>query len=114
MAVDLRSWGILGNPSKEKIEEYKNMPVGSFKNMVRNISRGKKGKVLQEHTVYFVKKESKLTRGVIKVEAFDIQDAYLNAGMRMEEVVWDEAPYKVNQVDYVKQNIDPLLYNREA
>lgn len=110
MAINRRSWGILGSPSKEKIEEYKNMPVGSFKNMVKNLSRSKKGKVLQEFEVFITKRESNLTRGVIKVEAFDWTEASLIVDQRREEIVWDEQPFKGDQIDYIKQSVDPLKY----
>jgi hypothetical protein len=110
MAVNRRSWGILGNPSAEKIEEYKNMPVGSFKNMVKDLSRRKKGKVLQEFEVFVTKRESTLTRGVIKVEAFDWNEASLLADMQREQIVWDEQPFKSDQIDYIKQSVDPLKY----
>ena len=108
MAVNMCSWGILGNPSQEKINEYKNMPVGSFKNMVKNLSRGKKGKVLQDYTIYFTKREATLTRGVIKVQAFDWAEASLLADMTRDQVVWDEQPYKENHVEYIKGNYDPM------
>ena len=85
MATNIRSWGILGNPSKEKIEQYKNMPVGSFRNMVKNLSRGKKGKVLKEFEVFVTQRDIKLTRGVIKVEAFDWSEAVEHARLRQEE-----------------------------
>lgn len=110
MAVNKRSWGILGNPSEAKINEYKNMPVGSFKNMVKNLNRSKKGKVLQEFEVFVTKRESTLTRGVIKVEAFDWTEATLIANQRREEIVWDETPFKSDQVDYINQSLDPLKY----
>lgn len=35
------SWGPLGNPTKEDIERYMNMPVGQFKNYTKRL-RGKK------------------------------------------------------------------------
>ena len=110
MAKNMRSWGILGNPSEAKINEYKNMPVGSFRNMVKNLSRRKKGKVLKEFEVFVTKREATLTRGVIKVEAFEWADALLAVDQRREEIVWDEAPFKSDQVDYIKQSVDPLKY----
>lgn len=110
MAVNCRSWGVLGSPSKEKIEEYKNMPVGSFKNMVKNLSRGKKGKVMSEHTVYVSKRRTNLTRGVIKVDAFEFNDAANLARERIEQVVWDNEPYVTNKEDLVFASMDPLKY----
>lgn len=110
MAVNCRSWGILGNPSKEKINEYKNMPVGSFKSMVTRLNRTKKGKVMSEYTVYVSKRKIDLTRGVIKVEAFEFSDATNIARERIEQVVWDNEPYVTNKEDLVFASIDPLKY----
>lgn len=111
MATNIRSWGILGNPSKEKVEQYKNMPVGSFRNMVKNLSRGKKGKVLSEHDVYVIKRRVDLTRGVIKVEAFDMQEAFSVAQARKDEIAWDADPYQTGKEEFVYQSIDPLKYS---
>lgn len=110
MATSIKSWGILGNPSKEKIEQYKNMPVGSFRNMVKNLSRSKKGKVLSEHEVFVTKRRVDMTRGSIKVEAFDMQEAFDVAKARSEQVVWDAEPYVVGKEETVYQSIDPLKY----
>jgi len=110
MASNIRSWGILGNPSKEKINEYKNMPVGSFKNMVKNLSRGKKGKVLQSHEVYVIKKNIDVTRGLIKVDAFTLQEAFELARIQHEQIKWDEQPYATDRVEYSYQSYDPLKY----
>lgn len=110
MATNIRSWGILGNPSKEKIEQYKNMPVGGFRNMVKNLSRSKKGKVLKEFEVFVTQRDVKLTRGVIKVEAFDWSEAVEHARRRQEEVKWDETHYKTDVKEYVYSNMDPLKY----
>jgi hypothetical protein len=110
MATNMRSWGILGNPSKEKIEQYKNMPVGSFRNMVKNLSRTKKGKVLQEFTVYVSKRDVDMTRGTIKVEAFEWADAVQIARERSDQVAWDTDPYATNKEEYVYSNMDPLKY----
>lgn len=110
MAKNLRSWGILGSPSKEKINEYKNMPVGSFKSMVQRLNRTKKGKVLQEYEVFVTKRESTLTRGVIKVEAFDWSEASNLVDVRRDQIVWDSDPYKLNQTDYLRSTLDPIKH----
>ena len=110
MAANIRSWGILGSPSKEKIEEYKNMPVGSFKSMVTRLNRSKKGKVMQEFTVYVTKRKVDKTRGTIKVEAFELSDANTIARERLEQVVWDADPYETNKEEFVYSSMDPLKY----
>lgn len=110
MAVNPGSWGVLGSPSKEKIREYQNMPVGGFKSMVTRLSRGKRGKKMQEFTVYVTKRDVTSTRGVITVTAFDFAEAYGIARTRQEEVVWDTEPYKTGAIEYVHSSMDPLKY----
>lgn len=97
----MNSWGILGNPSKEKIEEYKNMPVGAFRQMVKDLNRRKKGKVLKEHEVSVTKTRSDMTAGTIKVQAFTRDEAIDLARLRLEEIEWEEKPYKTDQVSYI-------------
>jgi len=41
--ADPRSWGPLGNPDRETIERWMNLPVGAFKDMVKTLNR-KNGK----------------------------------------------------------------------
>lgn len=110
MAVNPSSWGVLGNPSKEKIKEYSTMPVGGFKSLVSNLSRRQRGKKMQEFTVYVTKRDVTSTRGVIKATAFDFSEAATIARQRQEEVVWDNEPYRINFQEYVHSNIDPLKY----
>ena len=112
MAVNPGSWGVLGNPSKEKIAEYAKMPVGSFRNMVKNVSRGKRGKKMSEHTIYVTRRDINATRGVITVTAFDFADAVGMARTRQEEVVWDAEPYKTDYQEYTYSSMDPLVYRR--
>lgn len=110
MATNIRSWGILGNPSKEKINEYKNMPVGSFHDMVKRLSKSKKGQVMQEFTVYIIKRKIDKTRGMIKVEAFEFSDATTIARERIEQVVWDQETYANGDEELVFHSMDPLKY----
>lgn len=110
MATNPKSWGILGNPSKEKIEQYTNMPVGSFRNMVKNLSRGKKGKVMQEYQVHMTKRRVDLTYGTITVHAFDWQGAYEVARTNADQISWDEQPYKTGVEELVYQSRDPKKY----
>lgn len=110
MATNIRSWGILGNPSKEKIEEYKSMPVGSFKSMITRLNRTKKGKKMQEYTIYVTKRNITATRGIIKVNAFDFSEAAELARLNKDQVVWDAEPYKTNYDEFTHSNMDPLTY----
>jgi hypothetical protein len=110
MATNIRSWGILGNPSKEKIEEYKNMPVGSFQSMIKRLSKSSKNKVMQEFTVYVTKRKVDMTRGVIKTEAFEFSEATNIARELIDQVAWDETPYETNKEELVFQIVDPLKY----
>lgn len=110
MATNPASWGVLGNPSKEKIQEYAKMPVGSFKSMVKNLSRGRKNKVLTTYEVFVTRRDINATRGVIKVEAFTSLEAYDVARQRQDEVVWDAEPFKTNYQEYVHSTFDPVKY----
>lgn len=110
MAVNPGSWGVLGNPSKEKIQEYQNMPVGGFKSLVTRLSRGKKGKAMKEMTVYVTKKNITATRGTLKLTAFEWTDAADAARLRTEEIVWDAEPYKTNYEEFVYHSVDPTKY----
>lgn len=112
MATDPKSWGILGNPSREKIAEYQNMPVGGFRSMVKNLSRGKKNKVLEQHEIFVTKTNSNLTRGVIKVDAFTGRDAINIAMSRKEQIVWDETPYETDREQYSYSTYDPLKFGK--
>ena len=110
MATNIRSWGFLGNPSKEKVEEYKNMPVGSFHSMIKRLSKSSKNKVMQEFTVYVTKRKVDMTRGVLKAEAFELSEATDIVRQRMEEVVWDENPYETGKEELVFSSMDTLKY----
>lgn len=71
----MSSWGILGNPSPEKIEEYKEMPYGEFKSMVALLKKKSKGKQLKNHKVRIRKIESSYTNSYATVEAFTPEQA---------------------------------------
>ena len=107
MAVNHKSWGILGNPTREKIAEYQNMPVGQFKQMVKDLSRGKKNRTLSDYTCYVIKKKIDCTRGVITTQAFDSVSALSLARQNVDSVVWDATPYKTGVEELVYTNYDP-------
>jgi hypothetical protein len=69
------SWGILGNPTANQIEQWKDMPYGSFKTMVAEIKKKSKGKSLKTHKVRVKEVESFSRSSYIEVQAYDSEDA---------------------------------------
>lgn len=106
MASNPSSWGILGNPDASKIEEWKNLPVGDFKRLVKKLSKENRGKKLTPHVVYVTKKVSTLTRGMIKVDAFDTKHANRLAMENSSKICWDDTPYKSGQEELIYSSYD--------
>ena len=49
------SWGILGNPTKEQVQQWTELPFGEFKKTVDSYKRIAKGKEPSEYRVTIVK-----------------------------------------------------------
>lgn len=47
----MKTWGILGNPTPEKVQEWMNLPYGKFKEMVADIKKNTKGNPLKKHAI---------------------------------------------------------------
>lgn len=101
------SWGVLGNPSREKIREYSNMPVGKFKDMVKNLSRKNRGKKLTMHKVYVEKRVSASYVAEIEVAAVGPTDALANAQVQRSEATWSEVPDRTEYTTYHYSTYDP-------
>lgn len=71
----MNSWGILGNPTQEKITEWQNMPYGGFKTMVGNLKKKSKGNSIKKYKVLIQKIESSYKNAYFAVEAFTSEDA---------------------------------------
>jgi len=113
--IKVPSWGVLGNPSKEKIREYSNMPVGQFKAMVKNMSRKSKGKTYSMYKVYVEKRVAHSTVGELEVAATSQTDALANAQVNRDEVKWEESPSRTDYTTYHYSSYDPRKmwdYNR--
>lgn len=109
MQADIKvpSWGVLGNPSREKIREYSNMPVGQFKNMVKNLSRKNRGKKFTMHKVYVEKRVSASYVAEIEVAAAGPTDAIANAQVNKDEAAWPEVPDRTEHTTYYYSRHDP-------
>lgn len=77
----MNAWGILGKPTPEKIQEWKNLPYGKFKEMVANVNKQTKGKPLRKYSV----------------EVQDIEEVYRTAFVTVEAATSDQA-IKLSQV----------------
>lgn len=106
MANDPSSWGILGNPSPEKIKQWQDLPVGEFKKMVKELSKKAKNRTPKEQVIFVTKKVSQLTRGSVTVTAFDMKHA-LDLAMNSTDIKWDTAPFKEGHEEYSYSYIDP-------
>lgn len=81
----MNSWGILGNPSPEKIEEYKEMPYGQFKVMVGALNKKYRGKAV--------------TLSNYKIRIRKHECSYVNAYVDIDAFTSDEAIEKVKEMD---------------
>lgn len=78
------SWGFLGNPTKEQITEWQNMPFGHFRSMIEN-----KVAPTNEYAVFVTERTSKLKTIVVKVQAHDYEEAIsLVKKMDVTEMNW--------------------------
>jgi hypothetical protein len=77
----MNAWGILGKPTPEKIEQWKNMPYGKFKDMVADVKKQTKGKPLRKYSV----------------EVQDITTSYRTAFITVEAATSEQA-IKLSQV----------------
>jgi hypothetical protein len=71
----MSSWGILGDPTAEQIEQWKNLPYGQFGTMVSSLKKKSKGKSLRKHSVEVKKSTVFSTKAFVQVQAFDAQHA---------------------------------------
>jgi hypothetical protein len=113
--IKIPSWGVLGNPTREKIREYSNMPVGQFKNMVKDLSRKTKGKKITMHKVYVEKRVSESYVEEIEVAAVSATVALSTAQVRNNEISWSDVPDRTEYNTYHYTTYDPRKmwdYNR--
>jgi hypothetical protein len=105
-----KSWGILGNPSPEKIEEYKNMPVGAFREMIKALNKKNKGKPLMPFEVFVEKKIVNSHLGSVVASAANWQQAFDVAKERLEEVEFTLVQNRQGRCEYSYHSYDPRRY----
>lgn len=71
----MNAWGILGNPSPEKVQEWMNMPYGKFKQMVADVNKKTKGKPLRKYTVEIRDETTNYKSAFVNVDAADSDQA---------------------------------------
>lgn len=105
----MSSWGILGKPTQEEIEKYKNMPYGKFKDYIIGLKKKHKDKTLNTYTVRIQEHRSDIYNGWVKVRAWDADEAIKAAkSMQKKDYEWETSPavrdkytyeYRISQVD---------------
>lgn len=99
----MNSWGILGNPSPEKIKEYTEMPYGQFKVMVGALKKKYKNKTvsLSNYTVRIRKHECSYANSYVDVDAFTIDEAVEKVKeMDKNSFAWHESIRANDKYDY--------------
>jgi hypothetical protein len=95
--TDIQPWGILGNPSKEKIQEYCNMPYGEFRKFVKSF----KGKKADNFTVDVTKKVYSTYTTKVKVVATSHKNALEQVMViPKSKLEFSDVPVKVNLEEY--------------
>ena len=102
----MNTWGILGNPSKEQIEQWKNLPHGQFAAMVSSLKKKSKGKSLRKHSVEIKKRNATTTSAFVYVQAYDSEHAINQAReINRSDLEWFEPKtepetilYRVSQI----------------
>lgn len=95
------TWGILGNPTKQEIEAYMNLPYGKFKDHVSSLSKKYRGKSLRTYTIKVHEVRSDTTRAFLTVRAFDANDAVEKAQMiPKRQLNWETSPFERDKYVY--------------
>lgn len=97
----MNSWGILGKPTPEKIEQWKNMPYGKFKEMVTDLKKKTKGQPLRRWSVEVKEIEESTKTAFVTVEAATSEQAISLAQIEDKHTLdWSE-PKKEKYNKYV-------------
>ena len=108
--TNTNSWGILGNPSPEKIEEYKNMPVGHFRRMVKDLTKKNKGKPLLPQRVWIERRVTDSYVASMVVSAASTQQAFEVAREQFDQAVFPEEPDWKGVVTHSYHSVDPCRW----
>jgi hypothetical protein len=97
----MSAWGLLGNPTLEQIEYWKNLPYGEFKQMVNELKKKSKGKDLRKHAVVVKKTNVYTTQAFVYVQAFDTDHAIAQAKeINTSELEWSEVKQEPLKISY--------------
>lgn len=109
----LGSWGVLGNPSKEKIEEYKNMPVGAFRSLVKEVTKQNKGKPLTPHEIWIERKVTDSYVTSMVVSAASTMQAFDMVKLQLDQAEFPSEPTWQRQVTHSYSSMDPRKWSRK-
>lgn len=98
----MNSWGILGKPTPEKVQEWMNMPYGKFKQMVTDVNKKAKGKPLRRYSVEIKEIEEIARTSFVSVEARSSDQAITLSQMHdKDKLEWSEPKKeKYNKYSY--------------
>jgi hypothetical protein len=97
----MNAWGILGNPTPEQIESWKNLPHGKFKSMVDSVKKKAKGKTLRRHAVEIKKTSATSVCSFVYVQAFDYEHAITQAReINKSDLDWFTAKPEPEKISY--------------
>jgi hypothetical protein len=97
----MNSWGILGEPTTEQVEAWKNLPYGEFKKIVESTKKRSKGKDLKKYTVVVTKTNVYATQAFVNVQAFDREHAIdLAKHINTSELEWSEVKQRPLKITY--------------
>ena len=103
----MNSWGILGKPTPEKIDQWKNLPHGKFKEMLAAVKKQTKGKPLRRYSIEVKEIEESYKTAFVNVEAATANQAFeLSEAVDKNTLNWAEPKkekynkysYRVSQV----------------
>lgn len=103
----MNSWGILGKPTAEKVQEWGNMPYGKFKEMVADVKKQTKGKPIRKYLIEIQDIETSYKNAHVTVEAATVDQAFkLSALVDKNDLRWslpkseknNKYSYRVSQI----------------
>mgnify|MGYP005857661085 CR=1 FL=1 len=97
----MSSWGILGNPTAEQIEQWKTLPYGHFGAMVSSLKKRYKGKSLRMHAVEVKKSITTSTKAFAYVQAFNVDHAISQVReINILDLEWSEPKAEPETISY--------------
>lgn len=103
------AWGPLGNPSKEQIQKWCELPAGEFERIYKEAKKKKrKNKVYTEYTVYVTKKVYDEYLCAVKVTDWE-PNAAVNqvSSMHKENFIFEEVPFTSKKETYTYSTWKP-------